>query len=309
MKKIKKLKVSVGIPAFNEEKNITFLLKSILSQKRNNFSLKEILLYTDGSTDNTIKFAESVKDKRIKIKIGKNRRGQQVRQNEILKDFKGDILVIMEADILPYNEFTISELVRPFYKNKSKKPLMVIGSPKLVKPAKFFEKILWAGYQMKFEIFKNWKEGKNVYTCGGHSMKALNRPLAEKMRWPVNVPEDSFLYFTLLKNNFSLERSAKAKSLVRNVTNLKDRLRQTKKFMSGKNILKRYFDQVLIQREYEIPKKIIISYLLKNFFKRPILITLYLIEVLINRIINFKSGNFDALYKTYDSSKLLIYKK
>lgn len=48
---MKKLSVSVGIPAYNEEQNIASLIFGILKQKVNNITLKEIIVISDGSTD------------------------------------------------------------------------------------------------------------------------------------------------------------------------------------------------------------------------------------------------------------------
>ena len=45
--------ISVGIMAFNEEKNIGRLLKAILSQKLNQIKITEIIVVSDGSTDKT----------------------------------------------------------------------------------------------------------------------------------------------------------------------------------------------------------------------------------------------------------------
>ena len=49
----KKLTVSVGIPAYDEEANIKSLLEAILQQRQENFILKSIIVVSDGSTDRT----------------------------------------------------------------------------------------------------------------------------------------------------------------------------------------------------------------------------------------------------------------
>ena len=45
--------VSVGIMAFNEEKNMGRLLKALLSQELKKVRIEEIIVVSDGSTDKT----------------------------------------------------------------------------------------------------------------------------------------------------------------------------------------------------------------------------------------------------------------
>jgi len=82
--KSKKLTVTIGIPAFNEEANIGFLLKDVLMQKTNSFKLTNILVSSDGSTDKTKFIVEAFKDKRIKLLANIERKGQSYRQNQIM---------------------------------------------------------------------------------------------------------------------------------------------------------------------------------------------------------------------------------
>ena len=46
--------VTVAISAYNEEGNINYFLKSVIKQKIKNFTLKKILVISDGSTDKTV---------------------------------------------------------------------------------------------------------------------------------------------------------------------------------------------------------------------------------------------------------------
>src|SRR3990167_5680232 len=97
----KKINLSVGIPAYNEEANIANLLKSILSQKKDNFNLLEIIAVSDCSNDDTMKIISKFSDKRLRKFENKMRIGQAATQNKIIDLFKGDILVILESDTIP----------------------------------------------------------------------------------------------------------------------------------------------------------------------------------------------------------------
>ena len=125
--KNKRLTVSIGIPTYNEEANIGYLLKSLLNQKLKSAKFVEILVFDDGSTDSTAQIVDSFNNPAIKIFRGKNRIGQQLRQNQIVKNYKSDILIILEGDILPHDEYTIEELILPFTQKINKILGMVVG--------------------------------------------------------------------------------------------------------------------------------------------------------------------------------------
>src|SRR3989344_5220459 len=109
MKNKNRLTVSIGTAAYNEEQNIKHMLASVLSQKEKNIKIKEILVVSDGSTDNTVAYAKTFKDKRIKILDDHKRLGKTPRVNQLLKLFKSDILVVLDADCIVGNSRAIEE--------------------------------------------------------------------------------------------------------------------------------------------------------------------------------------------------------
>ena len=54
MKSRKKLTVTIGIPAYNEQENISCLLRSIIKQKAWSYRLQSVVVVCDGSTDGTL---------------------------------------------------------------------------------------------------------------------------------------------------------------------------------------------------------------------------------------------------------------
>jgi len=53
------MKITIGIPAYNEEKNIGNLLNDILNQKLEHNILEKILVISDNSTDKTDEIVSS----------------------------------------------------------------------------------------------------------------------------------------------------------------------------------------------------------------------------------------------------------
>lgn len=106
-------KVTVLIPAYNEEEVIAGSIKSIL---RSNYKNYQLLVIDDGSTDKTLKIARSFeKDQRVKV-FHKENGGKYSALNYGLKYVDTKIYISLDADtqILPA---TLKNLVR-FFQSK-----------------------------------------------------------------------------------------------------------------------------------------------------------------------------------------------
>jgi len=92
--------LSVLIPAYNEEGTIQGTIESIFSS--NYKGLKEVIVINDGSKDNTLKIANSLKKKYPKlIVLDKKNSGKADSINYALKFVKGDFVAIIDADSYP----------------------------------------------------------------------------------------------------------------------------------------------------------------------------------------------------------------
>lgn len=89
-------KISVIIPAYNEESNIERCLNSLKKQSYTNI---EIIVVDDGSTDNTKKIVKDCakSDSRIKL-IEKKNGGQSSARNKGLEIFEGEMVAFVDAD-------------------------------------------------------------------------------------------------------------------------------------------------------------------------------------------------------------------
>ena len=96
---------SVGICAFNEEKNILRSIKYSLKQTiPDNFKLKEIIIVASGCTDNTVPKIRSVLSKHpkiIKLIEEKNRLGKASAVNKIIQNSKSNLIMLQGADTVP----------------------------------------------------------------------------------------------------------------------------------------------------------------------------------------------------------------
>jgi len=89
--------VTIGIPFYNAEKYLQGAIKSIFAQTFQNW---ELILLDDGSTDNSLRIANSIEDPRVKvISDGENKR-LPARLNQIIDLAKGKYIARMDADDL-----------------------------------------------------------------------------------------------------------------------------------------------------------------------------------------------------------------
>lgn len=114
----KPLSVSVCIPAYNEEKSISYVLKSIVNSRLNEFFILEKIVVVSDSTDKTNEIVEGfIKfDPRVKLISSNKRLGLSRAISIAIKNTKSDILVVIDADVL-LKPHSINALIVPFFSN------------------------------------------------------------------------------------------------------------------------------------------------------------------------------------------------
>jgi biofilm PGA synthesis N-glycosyltransferase PgaC len=108
------LTVSIGVCAYNEERNIRACLDSIMQQS-SRFPIQEILVVSSGSNDGTDGIVRQFegRDGRFRLLRQERREGKNSAINEFLKQAKGDILVLVNADNR-LEEGSLRYLLEPF---------------------------------------------------------------------------------------------------------------------------------------------------------------------------------------------------
>lgn len=113
---MKKTKVSVIIPTYNEERDISDCILSILNQSYKNL---EIIIVDDGSTDKTREIVNKIKKKSNKVKlIEGEHKGPGFSRNLGSKKAKGSIFVFVDAD-MTFDKDYVKNLVNPILEKRS----------------------------------------------------------------------------------------------------------------------------------------------------------------------------------------------
>lgn len=296
--------ISIGCSVFNEEKNIEAFISSMLSQELDGIILKEFIIVADGCTDQTISIIKRFRSPKIKLLVHNSRAGQQTRQNEIIKYYSGDILIISEADTLPVSNTTLADLVRPLIQNDNR-PEITFGVYRKIEPKTLFERIMMQGWIIKRAIYNEWQNGNNVYIYGAHSIKAMSRNFTNKLTWPTDAPEDSYVYLFAKTHATKMRILPSVQLYVGNVQTMQDSIRQSSKFVGGIKSLKKYFPDTFIDYEYSIPLKLLLKQVVVQTLQNPFFTLAFICVFSVNRLFSSQTKGLNPKYRIYNSTKSL----
>ncbi|MDR1131344.1 MAG: glycosyltransferase [Oscillospiraceae bacterium] len=120
-------KISLVIPAYNEEAILESTIRTALSFLESHFSDYELIISDDGSTDGTKRLAETWRNPRLRVVAHRPNRGKgsAVREGVLAAD--GGIIVYTDAD-LAYGIEAVGELVSLLRREGAE---LAVGSRKL----------------------------------------------------------------------------------------------------------------------------------------------------------------------------------
>jgi len=278
-----KPKITIGVPAYNEEKDIEQVVLSILAQT-GVFSVEKIYLAIDGCTDKTEIIAKKLKKKYSKIELiikGK-RRGKMAAINEIIALSKTDLIVIANADNLPAKN-AISELLK-----KKKADVGLVG-PKAVclksdKPnlAEKMTRILW--------FFHHCSALKNPKIV---SFMLIDKRAVQKIYHdcPIDEPQ---IEAEVIKNGFKVVYAPKAKLYIKPVFLISEYFSRRRSIHFGYYKMRNYY-------RYQTPTmkfNFLLKMFIENFRYDPIAISSAAFFEITAKIF----GYFDYLFKKGDDA-------
>jgi len=117
------VKLSIIIPAYNEDRTLQQIVQKVLSLKT--VPSKEVIIVNDGSRDNTPKILKSLSsEKTVKIITNPKNLGKGASVKKALKIASGDVILIQDAD-LEYEPKDIPQILKMF---NNKEVKVVYGS-------------------------------------------------------------------------------------------------------------------------------------------------------------------------------------
>ena len=89
--------ISVVIPTYNRADIISKSIESVLNQTYRNI---ELIIVDDGSTDDTVKSLENIKDKRLRILQLEKNSGMCAARNAGANVAKGAYIAVQDSDVI-----------------------------------------------------------------------------------------------------------------------------------------------------------------------------------------------------------------
>jgi glycosyltransferase involved in cell wall biosynthesis len=280
--KTKKLTVTIGIPAFNEEVNISNILTDIFKQSEINFRLISIIIVSDGSTDNTVKSVRDFNDKRISLIIGDKRLGKPVRLNQIAKKTSTDILILLDTDIRLKNSNVINYLVEPFLNNK-KTVSLTSGYAVPFDPKNIVENIAYAGIKV-WEEARKIAKNSDMYYCEGQ-IRAFSKSLYKKIIFPDYSADDVYAYLYCIHSGQKFASVNKALVQYKLPSTVTDYFNQQRRYLQSRKIQQSNFDAEFIEKYYVIRIKEKLTALFFRILSDPFWTLAYTVLVSIPQIL------------------------
>lgn len=271
--KIKKIvTVTIGIPAFNEESNIGYLLSDLLKQHEKGFVIEKIIVSSDGSSDNTVKIVKGIKSKKISVINNRDRVGAAGRQNQLCQVSSSDYLLLLNADTLILDKNFVHKLVLQAKNNKAD---LVSANLQELAPMSFFEKILATSMRFKKTAFEAFNQGNNIYTCYGPA-RMFSKRLYKVVHFGESYGEDAFSYLFCLRQNMVYRYAKNAFVFYKLPGTITDHKKQSYRFIESQKRMMKLFGCRFACQEYYMPYLSVFFHLPNFFVRNPIYTTLYL---------------------------------
>lgn len=263
---MKTFTVTVGIPAYNEEANIAFLLEDILRQRCESFVLEKVVVISDGSSDETAVIARRYESSGVLVLDDGRRKGKSERLNELLElSSHADAVILLDADIVLSGDSVFEVLVRHIKGGAD------VVSPELqaLPPRNFFGCAIAAGHNLKRALFSEWRDGNNIYQCHG-AARAFSRKLLERFRFKESVGEDAYAYLFVKKFGFRYVSTRDAAVSIRVPEMIDDHRKQSRRFLTSKALFYDEFGKENVLAEYRYPKILFAKHFVIFLLKHPL---------------------------------------
>jgi len=258
-------KISIIIPAYNEEKVIANTIEALLETK---YPKKEIIFVDDGSKDNTLHIATQYKDK-IKV-LHKENGGKATAINYGIVYSTGEIIVIVDADTI-IGRHSLKEIVKGFELNEN--VAAVAGNIKVRNRTNWLTKCQALEYITGIQIVRRAFDVFGSITIVPGALGAFRKSyLAEAGAYGKDtIVEDFDQTIKLLKAGLITQGSTKATAYTEVPNTLRDFFAQRKRWYRGNlQVLKRHSD-ALTNPRYGYLQKLSLPYLFLGMIITPII--------------------------------------
>ena len=146
------IKISLGLPVFNEKDN---LQETLISISKQTFQDYELIISDNNSSDDTLKIAEiyAGKDKRVRVIKNKTNIGMLKNFNKVLSESNNEYFVWLGAHDV-YSPAFLNELVKEMENNNCKPKLIFTDVAHIDMSGKIFNENVNVGFELNMNFLK-----------------------------------------------------------------------------------------------------------------------------------------------------------
>ena len=270
-----RVRVSVGVPAYNEEKTIRQLLEAILSQPFTDATLEEVVVDTSGSTDaSDIKVIEMIQvDSRIKLISEKKRIGKSAALNTILQHAVGEVMVFIDGDVV-LGESCIPILIKPFLINKEAGVSSGNVMP-IIEGNTFFDFMSRFIRELHHELCI-FLMRKNIVPKVNGTFYAVRKVVVTSFPFYV-VSDDEYASWCAQSKGYKVVYVPDAVVYTKDPISFRDFITWQKRIIAGQIYIKKHFDYIVPTMRPSILLPVSLKLVKKHWRKIPQILTITLL--------------------------------
>ncbi|HSW96326.1 MAG TPA: glycosyltransferase [Candidatus Saccharimonadales bacterium] len=299
--------ITVALPAYNEAINIGKLLEALLQQEKNKFTIKKIIVYSDGSTDKTVDIVRKKMQKFPIIQLieGKTQKGKFYRLNQIYRDNTSDVLIILDADIGVVGKKFLESFAETIIADP--KAQMVAAHQIPLRPHDFIGKVVTSSFTLWDYIrlsVPNCDHVQNLYGAA----TAYRGSFAKTLHIPETATEDRLYLYLMAKKMNGFRYTYDAQIIYWPVTTISDLMKLSQRaFGRPQPEIDKMFGYKT-NSLYMIPRKYKIKGILKALYNDPFYTPLGMfLGIILSRLTTSRKTKDTALWEIALSSKKNIY--
>ncbi len=241
---VKSPKISIIVPAYNEQKTIAKSIQSLLNLNYQNY---EIIVVDDGSTDQTFQQASQFQNSNLKV-IHQDNKGKSLALNNGINNSNGEIILTVDADTTLEKQ-ALRKIADRFENNE--KLGAIAGNVKVKPEPKLLNNLQSAEYATGINLIR---KGQSVVGCVmivPGPVAALKRETLQKAGYfsTQTFAEDFDLTLNILKNNYKIEYEEKSIAYTDAPKNVEDIIKQRRRWYRGMiQVLEKHKDMYLNQK-------------------------------------------------------------
>ncbi|BFI73506.1 undecaprenyl-phosphate 4-deoxy-4-formamido-L-arabinose transferase [Nanoarchaeota archaeon] len=286
-------KVSIIVPAYNEEKNIKETIERLIELDYPKEKL-EIIVVDDGSKDNTFEIAKEYEDKYNFIKVYKKENGGKASAlNYGIKRCTGDYIVVLDADSIPQKD-SLKKMIKYFYLYPD--IYVVVPSVQVDETKNWVEKYQYIDYVV-YNFSRIVLDQVNAIFIAPGPFSVFKKEVFEKVGLfdEKNITEDMEIALRVQKNGLKIKYCPESVIYTKPPDTFIKLLKQRARWFLGfiENYTKYRDIENEYLREFGFGINLVLYILLPLYFS--IIIYLYIYQ-LYNFFVNLYLTNFDIIY-------------